>query len=137
MRQGYKAGVTFFLTKPFDPEKLRGLLLALRSAILRERAHYVRLPLYTMVTCRWGKMQTKLLSVNISDCGMLLESSSGLEIGEEINLDFAFSPDEKALRVRAKIVHKNAPNHIGVQFLGLTSEDQETIREYIGSGLKE
>jgi CheY-like chemotaxis protein len=137
MRQGYKAGVTFFLTKPFDPEKLRGLLLALRSAILRERTHYVRLPLCTMVTCRWGNMQAKLVSVNISDCGMLLESSSGLEIGEEINLDFAFSPGEKRLSVRAKIVHKKAPNHMGVQFRDLTSEDQETIREYISRGLKE
>ncbi len=37
MRHGYKAGVTFFLTKPFNPEKLRGLLLAMRSTMLRER----------------------------------------------------------------------------------------------------
>jgi len=37
MRHGYKAGVTCFLTKPFDPEKLRGLLLAMRSASLREK----------------------------------------------------------------------------------------------------
>src|SRR5208337_892026 len=88
MRQGYKAGVTFFLTKPFNPEKLRGLLLAVGSAILRERRRHVRLPFSTTVTCRWGNEQAKWTSVNISEVGMLLESSSRLELGQEINLDF-------------------------------------------------
>src|SRR5208282_3239243 len=46
MRHGYKAGVTFFLTKPFNSEKLRGLLLTMRSTILREKTRYVRLPFF-------------------------------------------------------------------------------------------
>lgn len=137
MRHGYKAGVTFFLTKPFNPEKLRGLLLAMRSAILRERTRYVRLPFRTTVTCRWGNEQSELGSVNISECGMLLESSRGLELGEEINLDFTLSPGQEHLSLRAKVVHKEPPDRIGVQFHGLTSEDQETIWDYISRGLKE
>lgn len=137
MRHGYEAGVTFFLTKPFNPEKLRGLLLAMRSAILRERTRYVRLPFRTTVTCRWGNEQSELGSVNISECGMLLESSRGLELGEEINLDFTLSPGQEHLILRAKVVHKEPPDRIGVQFHGLTSEDQETIRDYISRGLKE
>ena len=84
MRQGYKAGVTFFLTKPFNPEKLRGLLLTMRNTILRERTRYARLPFCTTVTCRRGNEQFQLGSLNISECGMLFESSSGLEPGQEI-----------------------------------------------------
>jgi CheY-like chemotaxis protein len=137
MRHGYKAGVTFFLTKPFNPEKLRGLLLGMRSTILRERTRYVRLPFRTMVTCRWGNEQSELGSLNISDGGMLLESSRGLESGEEVNLDFTLSPGQEHLSLRAKIVHKEPPDRIGVQFHDLTSEDQETIRDYISRGLKE
>jgi CheY-like chemotaxis protein len=137
MRHGYKAGVTFFLTKPFNPDKLCGLLLAMRSAILRERTRYVRLPFRTTVTCRWGNEQSELGSVNISECGMLLESSRGLELGEEINLDFTLSPGQEHLSLRAKVVHKEPPDRIGVQFHGLTSEDQETIWDYISRGLKE
>lgn len=137
MRHGYKAGVTFFLTKPFNPDKLRGLLLAMRSAILRERTRYVRLPFRTTVTCRWGNEQSELGSVNISEGGMLLESSRGLELGEEINLDFTLSPGQEHLSLRAKVVHKEPPDRIGVQFHGLTSEDQETIWDYISRGLKE
>ena len=137
MRHGYKAGVTFFLTKPFDSEKLRGLLLTMRSTILREKTRYVRLPFCTTVTCRRGDEQFKLGSLNISECGMLLESSSGLESGQEVNLDFTFSPGQEHLSLRAKIVHKEQPDRIGVQFHDLTSEDQETVRQYISRGLKE
>ncbi len=137
MRHGYKSGVTFFLTKPFDSEKLRGLLLTMRSTILREKTRYVRLPFCTTVTCRRGDEQFKLGSLNISECGMLLESSSGLESGQEVNLDFTFSPGQEHQSLRAKIVHKEQPDRIGVQFHDLTSEDQETVRLYISRGLKE
>jgi len=137
MRQGYKAGVTFFLTKPFNSDKLRGLLLTMRSTILREKTRYVRLPFCTTVTCRLGNEQFKLASLNISECGMLLESSSGLGLGQEVNLDFTFSPGQEHLSLRAKIAHKEPPDRIGVQFHDLTSEDQEIIRQYISRGLKE
>jgi DNA-binding response OmpR family regulator len=137
MRQGYKAGVTFFLTKPFNPDKLRGLLLTMGSAMLRERRRAVRLPFSTAVTCRWGNEQAKLYSVNISERGMLLESSSRLESGQEVNLDFMFSPGQVHLSLRATIVHREPPGRMGVQFHDLTSEDQETIRKYISHGLNE
>ena len=138
MRRGYKAGVTFFLTKPFNPEKLRGLLLAMGSAMSREKKRrYVRLPFCTTVLCRWGKEQFKSASVNISERGMLLESSGGLETGEEVNLDFTFSPGQEPLSLHAKIVHKEPPDRMGVQFHDLTSEDQEAIRQYINSGFRE
>jgi CheY-like chemotaxis protein len=138
MRQGYNSGVTFFLTKPFNAEKLRGLLLAMGSTMSRERRRrYVRLPFCTAVLCRWGNEQSKLASVNISERGMLLELSSGLELGQEVNLDFTFSPGQQHLSLRAEIVHKEPPDRIGVQFHDLTSEDQETIRQYITHGFKE
>jgi len=135
MRRGFKAGVTFFLTKPFIPEKLRGLLLAMGSTILREKRRYFRLPFSTPVTCRWGDKQAKLRSVNISELGMLLNSASELEPGQEVNLEFTFSPGQEHLSLRAKIVHKEPPDVMGVQFHDVTSEDQETIRQYINRGL--
>jgi len=137
MRHGFKAGVTFFLTKPFNPEKLRGLLLALGGNISKGKRRSVRLPFLTTVTCRWGNEQSQLASVNISEGGMLLESPSRLELGQEVNLDFSFSPSHEHLSLRAKIVHIEPPNRIGVLFQDLTCADQETIRQYISHGLRE
>lgn len=137
MRRGFKAGVTFFLTKPFIPEKMRGLLLAMGSAILRDRRRYVRLPVSTTVKCRWGNEQAEMTSVNISESGMLLKSPSGPESGQEVNLDFTLSPGQEHLNLRGKIVHQEPPNLVGVQFRDLTSDDRETIRQYISRGLGE
>jgi CheY-like chemotaxis protein len=137
MRRGFKAGVTFFLTKPFIPKKMRGLLLAMKSAILRERRHCVRLPVSTTVTCRWGSEQAEMTSVNISESGMQLKSPNGLESGQDVNLEFTLSPGQEHLSLRAKIVHKEPPDLLGVQFLDLTSDDQETIRQYLNRGLNE
>jgi CheY-like chemotaxis protein len=137
MRHGYKAGVTFFVTKPFIPEKLRGLLNIMRSAILREQTHYVRLPFCTMVTCRRGNDQSKLRSVDISMSGMLLELSSGLKPGEEVKLDFTLLPGTEHLNLQANIVHTIPPDRIAVQFHDLHPRDQETIREYISRSLEE
>jgi len=137
MHQGYKAGVTFFINKPFNPEKLRGLLLTMRSGMLRERTRYVRLQFRTTVTCCWGNDQSQLSSINVSESGMLLESPGGLESGREVSLDFTLSPDEEPLSLRAKVVHNEPPGLMGVQFHDLSSKDQEVIREYIGRGLKE
>src|SRR5208282_2034054 len=124
-------------TKPFNSDKLRGLLLTMSNTILRERTRYARLPFFTTVTCRRGTEQFKLGSLNISEYGMLFESSSGLEPGQEINLDLTFSPGQEHLSLRAMIVHKEPPDLMGVQFHDPTAEDQETIRQYVRSGLKE
>jgi CheY-like chemotaxis protein len=137
MRRGFKAGVTFFLNKPFNPDKLRGLLLTLRSAILKERRRNVRLPFQATVTCRWGEKQSKLISANISECGMLLESLVGLEPGQEIDSQFMLPLGQVPLKPRAKIVRKEPPDRVGVVFLGLTPQDQEAVRKFISHGLKE
>jgi c-di-GMP-binding flagellar brake protein YcgR len=137
MRRGFEAGVTFFLTKPFKPDKLRGLLLTMRSAILKERRRYLRLPFRTTVTCQYGEKESKLGSVNISGCGMLLESSVGQEPGQQIFLLFMLPAGQQLLKPRAKIVRKEPPDRVGVAFLGLTPEDGEAIGQYIGHNVKE
>lgn len=137
MRQGFKAGVTFFLSKPFNPDKLRGALNAMRSVMLREKRRYARLPLRTTVSCRFGERQCKLGSVNISECGMLLESSPGLEVGQEVHLQFMIPLGREPLKPRCKVVRKEPPDRIGVQFLALEPEDREAIQGYITGRLSE
>src|SRR5712692_6387020 len=75
MRKGFNAGVTFFLGKPVIPARLRGLMKAIYSSVLREKRRYVRLPLRTAVSCRAGRKRFESGCVNISETGMLLENS--------------------------------------------------------------
>ncbi len=54
MRKGFRAGVTCFIGKPVNHERLSGVLKTMRGSMLREKRRYARLPYRTAVTCRSG-----------------------------------------------------------------------------------
>lgn len=134
IRKGYQAGITFFLGKPITVEKLRGLLTVTRGAMLNEKRRYARLPLRAAVTCRAGGKQLKCGSLDISEAGMLLEHPGGVTVGQEVELQFMLPQARQPLRPRARVVRYEAPNHMGVQFVALASEERAAIQSYI-SGL--
>jgi len=131
MRKGFSAGVTFFLGKPVIPAKLRGLMKAIYSAVLREKRRYVRLPLRTAVSCRAGSKQFESGCVNISESGMLLEKSGGLGVGTELRLEFMVPGTRVSLKSRAQVVRRDPEDRIGVRFTDPTREDLQAIQTYI------
>lgn len=137
MQKSFKAGVTFFLGKPFNPDRLRGLFFALRGAMLREKRRYARLPLRTVVDCSLGQKRFKSGSLNISEGGMLLEPSGGAVLGQELDLRFLLPEGRAALNARAQAVRQETPDRIGVKFTGLSPEDREALRRYIAGNVKE
>jgi CheY-like chemotaxis protein len=84
MRTGFKAGVSFFLGKPPDLNRLGALLRSMRQQMLHEMRRYIRLPVRTVVHCSLGKRQFKSASLNVSEGGMLLEDSGGAGAGAAI-----------------------------------------------------
>ncbi len=137
MREGFKAGVTFFLPKPFKPEKLRGLIQAMRNAMLKEKRRYARLPIKTPVSCRCGAKQFQSKSVNISEGGILLESSGGLDVGQETELQFVVLQVPKPLKPRGRVVRKDPPDLLAILFVNLTPEDGEALRSVILGRIKD
>jgi CheY-like chemotaxis protein len=131
MRKGCQAGITFFLGKPFSPEKLRGLLAVTRGAILNEKRRYARLPLRAAVTCQAGGMRFKAGSLNISEAGMLLEYAGRVALGQEVELEFMLPQVRQPLRPRARVVRLEDPNHMGVQFVSLEPAERAAIQNYI------
>ncbi len=131
MRKGFSAGVTFFLGKPVIPAKLRGLMKAIYSAVLREKRRYVRLPLRTAVRCRAGSKQFESGCVNISESGMLLENSGGLGVGVELWLEFIVPGTQGSLKSRAQIVRRDPEGQIGVRFTDPAREDLQAIQTYV------
>jgi CheY-like chemotaxis protein len=157
MRQCFALGVTFVLPKPFTYEQICGLFTSARGAMLRERRQHARLPFCTTVECRAGKLGEicfRAVSLNLGEEGMLLEPSGGLNVGEDVILEFAlprvcdpwdarrrvqrsrFLPQppapEPALRtVAARIVRKEPPDRIAVRFTVLSEEDRNLIQRYI------
>jgi len=131
MRKGFEAGVTFFMSKPIRPERLSGILRVMHGPMLREKRRHARLPFTTTVTCKIGNQVVKSDSVNISEGGLLLAGSGGMEVGQELDLEFVMPQSSRPLQARAKVVRKEPPDRFGVQLLTLDPEDREAIWRYI------
>jgi CheY-like chemotaxis protein len=137
MRKAFAAGVTFFLNKPLDPNRLQGLLGAMRGQMLEERRRYARLPLRTVVQCRAGKNQFKTLSVDVSQRGMLLEASGGLGVGDEAELLFELPDIAGRMNPRATVVRKEPNDRTAVQFVTLSPQDRKALSDFISEELKD
>jgi CheY-like chemotaxis protein len=138
MRKGFEAGVNFFLGKPFTREKVYKLLGAARGSMLRERQRYTRLSYRTTVDCSWGPEPQKPIhfsSVNISEGGMMLDRSTGLAIGQELDVAFYLPNVPALIKTRALVVREDPPNGIGLQFLKLNDRDERNLQGYISARL--
>ncbi len=131
MRAGFRAGITFFMAKPPDVKQVGDILRLMRGVMLREKRSYVRLPLRTVVSCRSGEHHFTAGSQNISEGGMLLDTSGGMEVGQEVELLFSLPPTPGQLNPRARVVRREAPDRIAVNFLNLSSESRQAIQAYI------
>ncbi len=131
MRKGFRAGISFFLGKPITPDRLTGILRALRGPMLKENRRHARLPFRAAVTCNFGGKRFKTESVDLSEGGVLLESSGGAKLGDEMDLEFVIPPSRQPLALRAKVVRKEPPDRLGLQFLALSPEERETVQAYI------
>jgi CheY-like chemotaxis protein len=161
MRRGFKAGVTFFAVKPPNRERFYRLFSAVRGAMETERRRHCRLPYRTPVTCTLedeARSQFVAESVEISEGGISLRPSGGVEIGKVLELEFLlpqlarpaeqetgksrksiFTEAEVSVtgpqKVRATVRYK-APSgeSLGLSFLGLTPAQRQVIQQYITGG---
>jgi CheY-like chemotaxis protein len=131
MRKAFRAGVTIFLGKPFNPKKLRGLLRSMQGAMLRERRRYARLPVRITIQCISGGKIFQAVSVNISEGGVLMEPSGGVAVGEGLSLQFTLPKVQKAISPRARSLRNEPPDRLAVRFETGEAEDHEAIRAYI------
>jgi CheY-like chemotaxis protein len=136
MRAGFRAGITFFMGKPPEVKQVGNILKLMQDVMLREKRSYVRLPLRTVVTCRMGEHHFTSASINISEGGILLEASGGLESGHEVELRFSVPPIPDVLNPRGIVVRREPPDRMAVQFMDLSFEDRKAIQAYIAIRVK-
>ncbi len=123
--------------RQFDPNVVKAFLSIpeglLREVILGEKRRTVRLPMDVAVDCRVGEQELHLRSRNLSEGGMLLDSSNGLSAGDELELQFALPDGTSPMRLKAKAVRRDLPNRIAVTFLNQPPDLREAIQKYIAA----
>ncbi len=136
LRSAFGAGATFALPKPITAARIVPILSAMESPGWKLRAHAARLPLFTEVNCKWGNRDFPMRSVNISETGMLLQSSHDVEVGHKVSLEFKIAEFRASLNVHARAVRKEGTDRVAIAFVDLAPEDQNAIRLYVMGHLK-
>jgi CheY-like chemotaxis protein len=139
MRNAFNAGASFFLGKPFTREHINALFGATHGAMLKEKRKNIRLPLRTTVTCHWGghrQGQFKAGSVDICMDGMLLGPSGGLDVNQEVEMEFELPTVKKPVKTRARVIRRDKSDQIAVLFMGLSTKDEDAIRSYINARVR-
>lgn len=134
MRQGFKVGATCFLCKPITSERVRCVVNAVRGPMLIERRRVARLPYQAKVECVGGACHEKRFeaeTLNISEGGLLIQSSVGLAVGDELLLRFHLPSAPRLLRVWGRVLREEPPGRFAMEFFDSSVRDQEAIRDYV------
>lgn len=126
---GFKLGVTFFLSKPVGVKELGRLLNASRGAMLDERRRYGRIPLRVPVLVTWSDKRVTAQSVDVSAGGLLLSMSQQPPPGTEIEVSFAL-PGTSRFQLKAEVVRTDALQ-VAVKFTRVSTEQREEMRDFI------
>ncbi len=136
-RESFRAGVTMLLGKPLTLSRLAMLLGILRGAMMREKRRYARLPFRVPVTCRLAGKAFDSQSINISESGILLQTSAGATRGQQVELEFVMPSASRLLTPRAQVIRIEAPGRIGLQFASLKPLELESIQRYVSLEITE
>lgn len=131
MRRGFALGVTFYLEKPLDAEKLRGLFSAARGLMLQQRRRYVRLPIRVAVSCTAGSRQFQTCSLDLAQGGILLESSGGLEVGDSVEAEFSLPGVRDPLRLKGMVVRKLARDGMAIEFVEPEQVERAALQVFV------
>jgi CheY-like chemotaxis protein len=131
MRRAYRTGITLFVGKPFDKEKLCGLLGAWHGGVPQEQRRSARLPLRFLVDCRSAENHFASETLDISEDGMSLSPSGGASEGQEMEIRFQIPRAPEPSRLGARVVRLQSSDGIGVEFIGLEQKDRYALQSLI------
>jgi CheY-like chemotaxis protein len=131
LRNAFGAGAKFVLPKPIAAGRIIPMLTAMGSPGWKSKRHTARLPLFTEVKCKWGDRDFPMFSSNISEIGMLLRSPHAIEVGQEVSVQFEIAQVGASLNARASIVRNEGTDQLGIEFIDLAAENQNSIQLYV------
>lgn len=124
MRDGYAAGVTFYIVKPLSVAKLRGLFGAARGMMIQERRRYIRLPFEADVIFSVAGRRFKGRSVDLGQGGISLRGSCGLADGDIAEVEFSVPGESRPLNIMSKVIRTPDPRDMALEFI----EPEPTVR---------
>jgi CheY-like chemotaxis protein len=130
--RAFKAGGTFFLSKPLKRDAVKRALISTRGVMIEERRRYGRIAVARPLQCLFGARELQDCALrNLSLGGMLFQDDGTLRPKDKVRLSFRFATGEPLIIVRAAVARADGKGTVGVRFTSISPDDRERIRKQI------
>ena len=132
LEEGLRAGINFFLERPFERERLREFWQAVRGVSLEERRDYERVPVAkTKILCCWPGNKMRGRIVNMSSKGLLMALDKAPPVKQKIKVEFSLSGCPEGFDLFAKVIRvkpgDESDQHVAIRFL----QPADNLRDYL------
>jgi CheY-like chemotaxis protein len=127
----------FVFERPLSKQSIRNTLNPAYGLILRERRRYFRCPISIPITIRRESMaEVRCYSVNISEGGMAVSTFVPLNIGENVQVQFAL-PDHQEPFLAESTICWWKTGHLGVRFVSFSQGAKPVLQDWLSQRLEE
>jgi hypothetical protein len=133
-----KQGFHFALERPLTPDSISHTLRAAYGLIVRERRRYFRFPVSVPATLnRKAAAEVYGLTINISECGMALWTSTPLTPGSEGTAQFTLPDPAVPITAESRVCWSNEKGEMGLSFLFLPYDMASELQAWLARKLEE
>jgi ActR/RegA family two-component response regulator len=133
-----KGGSAFTLQKPLTIEAIRHTFKAAYGLIVRERRRYFRYPIAVPAAgTRKGESEIFGKTINISEKGMALSTSTPLAPGTELKIQFTLPDPRLDLTADCKVCWNNDKGQAGLLFVFIASNLASDLQSWLARRLEE
>jgi CheY-like chemotaxis protein len=131
MTRAFAIGVTFFLFKPVERQKVLKLIRVAESSIERERRRFTRVPLRRTASLESDGKQIEGTTVDLSLDGMLVQSYLIFPTGTLVKISLQLQTASATLELQARVVRTIGTDHMGLQFTRLGVKESSRLQEFL------
>ena len=132
-----RLGFRFVLERPIDPESIRHTLRVAYGQIVRERRRYFRYPVILPVVLSRASSEVYARSVNISEGGMALNTSTTLETQSEGRVEFTLPEPSLQITAEFRVCWSNERGQAGLSFTFVPFEVASELQAWLAQKLEE
>jgi hypothetical protein len=132
-----RSSSSFVFERPLSAQSIQSTLKPAYGLILREQRRYFRCPVSIPVAIlRQSMPEVRCHSVNISEGGIALSTSSPLKTGETVVVQFTL-PDRMTGFFEKAIICWSKTGHIGVRFVSLSLKSKCELQGWLSQKQEE
>ena len=132
-----KAFATFVLRRPFSAPSVIRTLRASYPLTFRERRRDYRYPIEMRTMVRVDSAESPASSINISETGIALHSSTPLNIGTRVQLRLELPGVAEPLNMSGEVRWTDPRGRTGIHFLEVPEEASERLQLWLSERMTE